>query len=369
MTVTLSQRALNRATLARQHLLERSTMSALELVAHLYGLQAQAPMAPYFALWCRLKGFVPEQLSELLLSRDVVRIGCMRGTVHALVGDDAAALRALTQPVMNRNLQTNGQWGPALKGMDFDELARFGRKLVAEQPLTLPQLRAQLGAQWPDRDPAALYSGLRDVLPLVQVPPRGIWGKSGQPTLTTIETWLNRSPGHAPTPDQMLLRYLAAYGPASVMDVQAWSGLTRLGEVMDRLRPQLTVFKAESGVELFDLPDSPRPDAGVSAPVRMLAPFDSLLLSHADRSRVMKPEYKQRLFTINGIIKPALLVNGQVVGFTAISTSKSAAVLDVSLLEKVAKTHLAATEREGLRLLKFAHPDAASYDVRVVSVD
>ncbi len=366
MTVTLPQRALNRATLARQHLLERSTMPALELVAHLYGLQAQAPMAPYFALWCRLKDFVPEQLSDLLLSREVVRIGCMRGTVHALVGDDAETLRALTQPILTRNLHTNVQWGQALTGMDFDELARFGRKLVAEQPLPLPQLRSLLGAQWPDRDPVALANATRDLLPLVQVPPRGIWGKSGQPTLTTLENWLKRTPRDVPAPEQMLLRYLAAYGPASVMDVQAWSGLTRLGEVMDRLRPQLTVFKAESGVELFDLPDSPRPDAGVSAPVRLLAPFDSLLLSHADRSRIMKPEYKQRLFTINGIIKPAVLVNGQVVGSTAITRSKSAVVLDISLFEKVAKTHTAEAEHEGLRLLKFAHPDAASYDVRVV---
>ena len=362
---TIGARALNRATLARQQLLKRSSMSALEFTEHAFGLQAQAPMAPYFALWARLKNFAPEQLSELLLSRSAVRIVVMRGTVHLLAADDARLLRPLVQPVLDRDLRLNALHAAGLEGIDHDELAAAGRALVEETPLTAAELRPLLGERWPDRDSAALAHGVRGLLPLVQVPPRGIWGKAGQPTLTTLEHWLGREPLANPSLDAMVLRYLAAYGPASIQDVQAWSGLTRLGEVVERIRSQLVVLRSESGTELFDLPDAPRPGPDVVAPVRILAPFDNLLLSYADRTRVLDEEYKAALFTQNGIIKPAVLVNGRAVGFVAITKTKGAVLLEVSLFTKIAKSALTALEKEGHALLRFAHPDAGSYEVRV----
>ncbi|MBJ8343600.1 AlkZ family DNA glycosylase [Antrihabitans sp. YC2-6] len=360
----MSQRALNRATLARQHLLRRTTSPAYEFVEHGYGLQAQSPTAPYFALWARLKDFAPQQLSDLLTDRRAVRIVTMRGTVHLLAAQDARSLRTLMQPMLDRFLLNNPQYTPTLSAIDLGELAKVGRELVEDSPLTAAQLRTKFAELWPDRDPAALAYGLRILLPLLQVPPRGLWGKAGQPALTTIEHWLGPS-AVVPTLDDMVLRYLGAYGPASVQDIQAWSGLARLGEVFDRLRPRLRVFAAESGAELFDLPDAPRPAEDTPAPVRILAPFDNILLSHADRTRILDREYKSRLFTVNGIIKPAVLVHGRAVGYIVLTKAKGEAVVAVELFEKIAKTHVAALEREANDLLRFAHPQAERHEVRI----
>lgn len=357
-------RALGRATLARQSLLQRSEASALEMIEHLYGLQAQAPMPPYFALWARLKNFRPQELSNLIENRLVVRIVVMRGTVHALSASDALALRPLVQQIMDRDLRTNSQYRAGLAGVDLDALGAAGRTLVEERPLTQAQLRPHLAELFPDNDPNALAHGVRGLLPLVQVPPRGVWGKSGQPSLTTLDSWVGRPVESAPSIEKMLLRYLAAFGPASVRDAQAWSGLTRLGEVVDRLRSQLRVFRSDAGVELFDLPDAPRPDEATPAPVRILAPFDNVLLSHADRGRIVDDGPRKALFSVNGIVSPAVLVGGRVAGLTRINASNGDAKLEVRPLVGLTKTARSAIEVEGRRLLKFAHPDAQTREVR-----
>lgn len=364
MPEQLDDRALSRATLARQHLIERTSEPVFDVVAHLYGLQAQSPMAPYYALWSRVRDFAPEQLAEMLLQRTAVRIVCMRGTVHLLTGADAVQLRPLTQPVLDRDLRTNAQHASGLVGMDFAALAAEGRRLVEATPSSMAQLRPLLAESWPNRPPAALAHAVRDLLPLVQIPPRGVWGKSGQPILTTLDHWLGRPLPADPSPDEMVLRYLAAYGPASVLDAQAWSGLTRLGEVFERLRSRLSVFVGTSGVELFDLPDAPRPDRDTDVPARILAPFDNLLLAYADRSRFMSVEHKSKVFTVNGIIKPAVMVDGRVVGHCSVEGTRAGAVAEVQLLVRVAKRAAAAVEREALHLLRFAYPDAADHDVR-----
>lgn len=201
---------------------------------------------------------------------------------------------------------------------------------------------------------------------MVQVPPRGVWGRSGAPALTALEEWVGRPLNPAPDIESVMLRYLAAFGPASAKDAQAWSGLTGLGEVFDRLRSRLRVFTAESGAELFDLPDAPRPDAGVAAPVRILAPFDNVLLSHADRTRIVDDEARRQIITQNGIVKPAVLVDGRVVALTSTTRQGGVAVLQVEPLTKISVRNRSAVEAEGRRLLKFAHPDAETRDVRFV---
>ncbi|WP_206033794.1 winged helix DNA-binding domain-containing protein, partial [Rhodococcus sp. A14] len=251
----MSNRALGRATLARQSLLSRSDASALDMIEHLCGLQAQAPAPPYFALWARLTRFRAESLSDLIEKRAVVRIVAMRGTVFALSSSDALSFRPLTQPLLDRDLHTNTQYRSSLDGIDLGALAAAGRELVRDEPRTQSQMRPLLEERFPGRDGAALAHGVRGLVPMVQVPPRGLWGRSGQPALSTLESWVGRPLSAAPSIDTMLLRYLAAFGPASARDAQAWSGLTRLGEVLDRLRPELRVFAGESGPELFDLPD------------------------------------------------------------------------------------------------------------------
>ncbi|GAA4477446.1 winged helix DNA-binding domain-containing protein [Rhodococcus olei] len=367
MRTTLDDRALGRATLARQHLLARTTDSAAAMTRHLFGLQAQSPTAPYFALWARSEGFRPGDLSRLIADGAVVRIAVMRRTVHAVTAADALELRPWLQPIMDADLRTNARHKRALAGFDVVALADHARAILDETPMTLAALRPHLARRWPDHDPEALAHAVRDVLPLVQMPPRGLWGRSGGPVCTTLERWTGESLS-APDPERLVTRYLRAYGPASVADAQAWSGLTRLGEVFDRLRPRLRCFVDACGTELFDLPDAPRPDPDTPAPARILAPFDSLLLAHANRGRVLDDAARAALFTVNGIVKPALLVDGRVAGHVATSAKRGAAAVEITLLQRISRRDLPVVEKEAMRLLRFTHPDAESHDVRIPAV-
>ncbi|MFC4605665.1 winged helix DNA-binding domain-containing protein [Rhodococcus kronopolitis] len=362
----LTRRALTHATLDRQHLLRRGSGSAADLLTHLFGLQAQSPMAPYFALWARLDRFDPAELSALIATREVVRMVLMRGTVHAVTAADALALRPWVQPIMDTDLRTNTAHRDALSGLDLAAMAAVSRELLDADPMTMAQLRPLLARHWPDRDPAALAHAARCLLPLVQVPPRGLWGRSGQPVCTTAENWLGVAGPAQPEPERLLLRYLAAYGPASVADAQAWSGLTRLAEVFERLRPRLRAFLDEDGAELFDLPDAPRPDPSCAPPARILAPFDSVLLGHANRARVISDEHRKVVFTVNGIIKPTILVDGTVAGFVTVTAKKGAGVVEVTTFRRLGKGVESEVESEALRLLGFAHPGADSQDVRFI---
>ncbi|MEU6212333.1 winged helix DNA-binding domain-containing protein [Streptomyces sp. NPDC047023] len=307
----LGTRALNRATLARQLLLERAPLSAHDAVAHLLGLQAQNVKPPYFQLHARLAGFRPAELAGLMESREVVRMVTMRSTIHTHTADDALTLRPLVQPARDREV---AYFRKGLVGVDLERLADRARALVDGAPRTMGEIREDLLQEWPDADPQSLSVAARCLLPLVQVTPRGVWGRSGQVRLTTVENWLGTtSPVRAQPVDDVVLRYLAAFGPASVKDMQTWAGLTRLREAFERLRPGLAVFRDENGVELFDLPDAPRPDAGTPAPPRFLPEFDNLLLSHADRTRVVPPEIKGRTWTGNQA-HCTLLVDGFLAG-------------------------------------------------------
>ncbi|HEV2241210.1 MAG TPA: winged helix DNA-binding domain-containing protein, partial [Streptosporangiaceae bacterium] len=304
----LGRRELNRALLDRQMLLRRVPLPAetgpraervIETVEHLAGLQAQAPFPPYYGLWSRLAGFRPGDLAELILSRRVVRIALMRGTIHLVSARDCLMLRPLIQSVLDRAMSTT--YSRQLSGVDTGELAAAGRVLVEDKPRTFSELGTLLSAQWPDHPPAALAQGVRALVPLVQVPPRAVWGLAGQAAHTSAESWLGRDMEAGPRLDDLVVRYLAAFGPATVMDMQAWSGLTRLREAVDRLRPGLRTFRDEQGAELFDLPGAPRPGPDVPAPVRLVAEFDNLILSHADRARIISEPNRQRMFTRNGI--------------------------------------------------------------------
>jgi hypothetical protein len=370
----LSLRALNRALLDRQMLLRRmppapaATRSeqVIETVERLVGLQAQAPFPPYYGLWSRLRDFRAADLAELIVDRRVVRIALMRGTIHLVSARDCLTLRPLIQPVLDRQLKIT--YGARLAGVDTEALAAAGRALVEEKPRAFSELGAVLAGRWPGNDADALAQGVRALVPLVQVPPRAIWGRSGKALHTSAQAWLG-CPGHERQPlDSLVRRYLAAFGPASAKDAQAWSGLTGLREVMERLRPGLRTFRDERGAELFDLPDAPRPDPEGPAPVRLVAEFDNLLLSHADRARIISEANRKRLFTRNGIFPGTVLADGFAVGIWRLTRARAAAELTVELFEPVTKRDHDALIREAERLLAFSAPDAESRDIRFARI-
>ena len=360
----LTLRELNRATLARQMLLDRWKLPAVEAIEHLVGIQAQAPNPPYVGLWTRLEDFRPGELARLITDRRAVRIALMRNTVHLVTARDCLKLRPLVQPILDRGLYASRAHRADLEGVDIEALVAAGRTLLEERPRTAKELGQLLQEHWPDRDPATLARAIRHLLPLVQVPPRGVWGKSGQAAHTTAESWLGRPLDPNPSPDEMVVRYLGAFGPATVKDVQTWSGLTRLGEVVDRLRPHLLSFRDERGRELFDLPDAPRPDPDTLSPPRFLPEFDNLILSHDDRTRIVSDDYRRVIASRNGMVPATVLVSGFVSGTWKIEKTRRAATLVIEAFEPLPKDARTALVEEGEQLVRFAGADAASFEVR-----
>ena len=367
----LTVRDLNRATLARQHLLERSDMTPLAMVEHLVGMQAQIPLDPYTGLWSRLTGFRPEALADLLVERAVVRIVVMRGTIHLVTADDCLLLRPLTQPVLDAELARHRDFAPLLRSADLDPVLAFGRAALGERPMTGGELRAALAERFPRNDAAALAYACRCLLPVVQVPPRGVWGQTSQVTLTTAESWLGRRLADRPSIDDVAFRYLAAFGPATVADLTTWCRLTGMREVVERVRPRLRTFVDENGRELFDLPDAPRPEPDVPAATRFLPEYDNVLLSHADRTRVVPDGRRAALRRAGGIGFGSVLHDGLVCGVWRVSRDRAAgtSTLEVSLAERLAKRAVASIAAEGRRYLRFAARNAASAEVEISVTD
>ena len=342
-------------------LVRRSKISAAKAIEHLVGMQAQVPSSPYVGLWSRLEGFKHEDLSRLISSRRAVRMSLMRCTIHLVTARDCLALRPVIQPVLERGLFAGSPFGRNLKGVDMDELLSAGRAAVDERPRTTAQLRKLLSARWPDRDADSLAHAVHYLLPMVQIPPRGLWGGRGVPTFATCESWLGKSFGAAPTPDAMVMRYLSAFGPATVGDIASWSGMVRVREVTERMRPRLRTFRDENGRELLDVPRGLLPDPDADVPPRFLPEFDNALLAHDDRSRILAEEHRQL------VGRPTVLVDGFAIGFWKVSREGSGASLIVETLKPMSKKDVGAVEKEGMRLLDFIAAGATRKDVRLVS--
>jgi hypothetical protein len=363
----LSQRQLNRALLERQLLLRRVSMTALDAIERLVGMQAQAPLVPYFGLWSRLEGFQPAELAELIESRAAVRAtAMMRTTIHLLSARDYLAMRPVLQGVQERGFNTGSPFGRQLNGLDIDAVLAAGRDILAEEPRSTSQLARALHERWPDHDAVSLGYAVRYLVPLVQVPPRGIWGKGGQPVLALADEWLGRPLETATSPDDMILRYLATFGPASVQDIQAWSWMTRLREHVERLRPRLRTFRDERGRELFDVPDGPLPDPDTPAPPRFLPEYDNSLLSHDDRTRIIREPRVLAFPPGNGGRVGPLLVDGFLAGLWRSSREGDSAKITVELLYPMSRSQRRAMEEEGDALLRFGEATASRREITFV---
>ena len=366
----LSTRALNRALLERQLLLVRSKISVRDAIERVVGMQAQVPTDPYIALWSRLDGFHTDDLAKLIAERRALRMGLMRATVHLVTARDALAMWPVVKPVFERVfLSARGDVGAPtfvsrLAGVDMTALLKAGRKLVDDSPRAAAELRPLLKKRWPDHDADALAAAVHFLLPLVQVPPRGLWGASGQARHTSLEAWVGKEPAADASPDTLIARYLRAFGPATVADARTWSRLTGLREVFERLRPLLRTFRDEKGRELFDVPDGALPDPETPAPPRFLPEYDNVLLSHDDRSRVVHDDFARAPDSAITGTFGTVLVDGFVAAIWKIRRRDGKASLRIEAVVPLGRRDMDAVAEEGERLITFADPDAE----RTVSV-
>jgi Winged helix DNA-binding domain len=339
-------------------LLRRVERPAAEVIEHLVGLQAQEPKDPYVTLWSRVESFRPEELEGLIESRKAVRMTLMRGTIHLVTDRDCLALRPAMQSVCERMFWRASPFGKRLGNVEVEEVVAAGRAHVEKEPLTRSQLKALLTERWPAEDADSLAYAVAYLLPLVQVPPRGLWSRSGRATLTTADSWLGRRVRPSAKPDDAVRRYLAAFGPASVKDIATWSGLTGVREIVERMRKGLRTFRDENGVELLDVPDAPIADAGTPAPVRFLAEYDNVFLSHADRSRIVDTGDRPQFGSWEGRFIRMVLVGGFI---RAVWLPEDGDVV-VKPVRRLSKKDTAAVEAEGRRLARFL----GAGDVRIL---
>jgi len=362
----LSPRALNRALLARQMLLEREHVTAVDAIARLVGLQAQVPRPPFVGLWTRLSDFRRAELAGALHDRAVVRVTSMRGTLHLMTTADYIAMRGPLQPMLSKGTLS------ILRGrgadLDIDALDAEARRFFATKGATFDALRDHLKAMNPKGDERAMAYAIRTHVPLVQVPTDATWAFPAAAEFALADRWLSKKvPTKATSVEVLVRRYLAAFGPATPADAQAWSGMAGLRETFETLRPSLVTFRDARKRELFDLPDAPRPDEETPAPVRFVPDFDNIVLSHDDRTRIMADEHRSRVTLKNLQVRATFLVDGFVAGTWKSERKRKAAVLLIEPFGAVAKKTRAALEQEGELLLEFLEEDATEREVRWAS--
>ena len=311
----LTRRALNRALLERQLLLGRKPLRATQVVERLGGLQAQSTPSPYLSLWTRLEGFERDELTKALAGRRLVKALLQRGTLHVVAPRTYWAIMTV------RRTLAASLWPPSYEArLPSARIAELAELLQAEldgNELTYKQVRALLEPHAPDGVPATfLWRRVQSYSYVIHVPPSGIWGYGGHGVYTAAAGKVRGEPS-APKDafDEIVRTYLAAYGPATKQDIGQWAGVPRMQPITESLeRLSLRTFASEDGKVLYDLPRAPLPDPETPAPTRLVPRFDNLVLSHADRSRVLGDVAPSRIVTNNGLVHATILVDGFVAG-------------------------------------------------------
>ena len=331
-------------------------------VERLAGMQAQEPKHPFVGLWTRLDEFSGAALLHALTQRAVVRATLMRSTLHLFSAADYTALRLALQPPAPVALRV---LGARAEGLDPAAVVSATRELLAGRPLAFDAIRAGLQERFPDVNDRALGYAARTLVPLVMVPDGDArWGYPRAGAFALAEEFLDGAPAPA-APTALVTRYLGAFGPASVADLQTWSGIGGLKPVFDEMRDELVVLADERGRELFDLPAAPRPGADVDAPVRFLPEFDNLLLAYDDRTRVIADEHRPLVTTKNLRVRATFLVDGRVAGLWSVAVKRRVATLELAPFGTLARRAVAELAAEGEALARFAEPEATSYEVTV----
>ncbi|MEV0293002.1 winged helix DNA-binding domain-containing protein [Nocardia sp. NPDC050710] len=351
----LSLRELNRTLLVRQMLVERVALSPFELVRHLVAVQGQEPNWPYVGLWARLTDFAHDDLAVLLRDRKVVRSTMIRRTVHLADASDFRWLRPTVRPIVHAALQAP-YYREEIAGLDLDELAAAGREVLAGKTLSRSDFGKLLGERFPNRLPRRLAESVELMVPMVHGSETGEWGRwrNRYVTIGLAEEWIGAPMSDAPDPEQLILRYLAAFGPATVADMQAWAGVTRLAEVIDDMRDRLRVFTDDKHKVLFDLPDAPLADPDLPVPVRFLPAFDNALLGHKDRRRVISDEDRGRIAKEASAGVPMYLVDGFVHGRWALENEST---IRITPWHPMSVADEAAVRAEAEHLPLFLAPD------------
>lgn len=357
----ITQGELNRATLARQLLLDRAAISPTAAVEQLIGMQAQEARPPFIGLWTRLQDARREDMIRAIDDRNLVRATLMRGTIHLFSAADYRAFRPAIQPVLDSALSVLGSRS---EGLDIEQVLPVARALLAEGALPFNEIRDRLKARFPDMNDRALGYTVRMSLHLVMIPAAHRWGYVANAPFGLAEEWI----GPCDPPDQALQelvrRYLTAFGPATVSDAQTWLGMSGLKPTFEALRPDLMVFRGERGKEYFDLPDAPRPPPETPAPVRFLPDFDNLLLSHGDRTRVIADHHRGIVYQKGNLrLLPTFLVDGRVAGMWRSERKRKDATLTITPFQ----TLMASTQHEltveGEEMIRFIEEDATSHQV------
>jgi hypothetical protein len=337
-------------------------LSVPAAIERLVGLQAQQTLPPYVGLWTRLRDFRRDDLAHLIENRTIIKATLMRATLHLFTTEDYLLLRTTLQPALAQASESIAKRRG--EELDIEKILTAARQYIAEKPRTFAEISKMLTELMPDTDVGAMRYTVRTHLPLVQTPINSGWSYPGNPQFTLAESWLGKPICGEENLRTLVFRYLAAFGPATVTDIQTWSGLVKLKDAIETLKPDLLVYRDEQRRELLDLPGMSLPAAGTPAPERFLPEFDNLLLSHTNRTRVIADAHRAKVYLPGLRVAATFLVDGFVRGVWKVEKTKKAAALVIEPFDSLTKQSRDALAEEAEQLIRFIEPGAQAFEAR-----